>query len=851
MRPRETCPRVPQHPLATIHHESPHPEPDLPSSTTAQTSRPTRAALLQERALDLLDFRAVRDRVSACATFPPAKRLAGAMSPSHDPHTVRSLQEETAEARILLERGLSLGLPPIEDTPELMRRAELGGTLTGEELLDISALLSATSQARHAIARQREHAPTLADIALVAPDLSDVSNEIAAAIAPDGSVLDGAAPGLGLLRRQIRHAYADVDEAMERVIGTSAPMGALQDRVISVRSERLVLQVKAEMRHRVPGIVHDASNTGATLFVEPLATVDLCNRWRELALEERREVERVLYRLSSLVGSHADDIALATDVTARLEFIVARARYGAEIEGVSLPVQSYDDSPPNHGVLRLAGLRHPLLEGASVPIDVGLGPDWSVLVITGPNAGGKTVAMKSVGLLAQMHQSGLQLPVEEGSWLPVFDGVYADVGDRQSIEESVSTFSSHMRNVIDIMEAATPDSLVLFDELGSSTDPEEGAALAKAILDRMADKGAPTIITTHHRSVAAHAETHDRMMNGSVDLDPATLAPTYRLTLGMPGNSYAMTVAANLGLESGVMKAAESMLDPAFRQFNDWQREAAEERARLRSTLEEAERARAAAESARRDYEARLAEIDGTRRDIEETIRSEVSDRYREVRRRLRRVETALSWTPPEVRRQAPSGSGAPTLEQTSKAAEDLAEIQQQIERVTTPRTEPVTAEADALPLEVGRTAEVRGLGLRGRIETLFPDSGEAEVVIGSLRMRLDTRKLIAVPDQPTEAEERSPGPTPMQFAESRSAVPARDLDMRGARVEPALLELDSFLERASADGLGAVRVVHGHGTGALRSAVREFLGTHTLVASHRPEVRERGGNGATVVELV
>ena len=819
--------------------------------TTAPKSLQNRAELLQDRALDLLDFGAVRNRVAACAAFPPARRLAEAMAPSSDPVVVRGLQRETAEARTLLERGLSLGLPPVEDTPELLRRADLGGTLTGKELLDISALLSAMLQARHAISRQREHAPILADIALVAPDLSEVSNEIGAAIAPDGSVLDGAAPGLGLLRRQIRHAYADVDQAMERVIGSSAPLGALQDRVVSVRSERLVVQVKAEMRHRVPGIVHDASNTGATLFVEPFATVDLCNRWRELALEERREVERVLYRLSSLVGRHADDIALATEVTARLEFIVARGRYGSEIEGKSFPVRSEDEVPRDRGVLRLAGLRHPLLDEASVPIDVSVGPDWSVLVITGPNAGGKTVAMKSVGLMAQMHQSGLQLPVEEGSWLPVFEGIYADVGDRQSIEESVSTFSSHMRNVIDIMEVATPGSLVLFDELGSSTDPEEGAALAKAILDRMAEKGTPTVITTHHRSVAAHAEAHDRMMNGSVDLDPATLAPTYRLTLGMPGNSYAMTVATNLGLESGVMRAAESMLDPAFRQFNDWQREAAGERARLRSTLEEAERARTAAESARRDYEARLAEIDGTRHDIEETIRSEVSERYREARRRLRRVETALSWTPPEVRSGSRPQPGAPTAGEARKAAEELAEIKQQIDSAETHRPDSAPPETGSAPVEVGCTAEVRGLGLRGRVETVFPDTGEAEVVIGSLRMRLDTRKLIALPDQPSATGESSPSPPPMRFAESRSDVPARDLDMRGARVEPALLELDSFLERASADGLGAVRVVHGHGTGALRSAVREFLGAHALVASHRPEVRERGGNGATVVELV
>ena len=495
----------------------------------------------------------MRDRVAACATFPPAKGLAEDMAPSSDPEIVRALQQETTEARILLNRGLSLSLPPVEHTPELIRRAELGGTLTGEELLDVSALLSATAQARQAIAQQREYAPTLSELAGSAPDLRPLSADIASAIAPDGSVLDSAAPGLGLLRRQIRDAYADVDTAMERVIGTSAPQGALQDRVVSVRSERLVLQVKAEMRHRVPAscTTPRTREQPCTWSHSPQSTFAIAGA--SSALEERREVERVLYRLSSEVGHHAGDISVATEVTARLEFIFARARYGAAIHAIGLPVKINAAEADPAGVLRLSGLRHPLLEDSSVPIDVSVGPDWSVLVITGPNAGGKTVAMKSVGLLAQMHQSGLEIPVEEGSWLPVFDGIYADIGDLQSISESVSRSALTCETLSTSCPSQRASSLVLMDEIGSSTDPEEGAALARAILDRMAEKGTPTIVTTHHRSVAAHAEEHERMMNGSVDLDPATLAPTYRLTLGMPGNSYAMTVAANLGLEAGVM----------------------------------------------------------------------------------------------------------------------------------------------------------------------------------------------------------------------------------------------------------------------------------------------------------
>ena len=821
-----------------------------PSQKTEQLSDLDRAAAMRERSLELLDFLAVRDSVAACATFPPARRLAEDMAPSGNPDVVTALQRETAEARILLERGLGLDLTAEEDTPDLVRRAALGGTLTGDELLAISALISAASHARQAIAKQRDHAPLLAEIAGQAPDLRHVAADIAKAIAPDGSVLDGAAPGLGLLRRQMRDAYTDVDAAMERIIGSSASQEVLQERVISVRSERLVLQVKAGMKSRIPGIVHDASNTGATVYVEPFATVDLCNRWRELALEERREIERVLYRLSSEIGHHADDISLATAVAARLEFIVARARYGAAINGIGLAVGTEAGDSRPAGVLRLAGVRHPLLGRDSVPVDVSIGPGWSVLVITGPNAGGKTVAMKSVGLLAQMHQSGLQIPVELGSWLPVFDGIYADIGDRQSITESVSTFSSHMRNVIDIMAVATPSSLVLMDELGSSTDPEEGAALAKAILDHMADNGTPTIVTTHHRSVAAHAEARDGMLNGSVDLDPVTLAPTYRLALGLAGSSYAMTVAANLGLDTVVMRAAESMMDPEFRQFGDWQREAAEDRARLRESLGEAEKARTVLDAARREYEAKLAEIDAARRDIEEEIRGEISERYLDARRKLRRVEAAISWTPPGTRaagaRPSPAG---PSSEETARAAKELAEVKQRIDRASLPQADGGPADAEVRPIAVGSTVEVRGLDMRGKVATLFPGNNEAEVVIGNLRLRLDTRRLVSVSEQPVDRD-AVPAPPPMKFTESRDAIPSRELDIRGYRVEPAVLELESFLHRAAADGLSAVRVIHGHGTGALRGAVRELLNGHSLVESHQAEARERGGNGATVVVL-
>ncbi|MGH2543671.1 MAG: endonuclease MutS2, partial [Ardenticatenaceae bacterium] len=349
-------------------------------------------------------------------------------------------------------------------------------------------------------------------------------------------------------------------------------------------------------------IVHDASNTGATLFVEPFSTVELGNNWREFSLEEEREVRRVLREMSDLVGQLADDIQRGAELTARLEFILARARYSSAVRGArAIQSRAADETS-----LRLVNARHPLIASASVPININIGPGWSVLVITGPNTGGKTVAMKTVGLLALMHQSGLHIPAFDGSELPVFDGVYADVGDQQSIEQSVSTFSSHMRNVIEILDQAGPSSLVLLDELGTSTDPEEGSALAKAILDHLASKGVSTIATTHHRTVAAFAESHQGMMNASVQLDSKTLLPTYELIMGLPGRSYAMSVAEHLGLSAQIMERARSLLEPQHMRFEDWLNELQEQRAQLQTRHQETEEARAQVASLRRLLEEEL-----------------------------------------------------------------------------------------------------------------------------------------------------------------------------------------------------------------------------------------------------
>ena len=787
---------------------------------------------LREKSLRLLDFHAIRGQLAGHATFFPARQLALQLMPSHGSLEVEELQRETAEGRALLQRPGDFSLHVSEDVLPAVNRAALDGILAGTELMAVADFLEVQWRVKKAILRARQSGqdiPLLAGIAEAVPDLRELQGQIRARIGNRGEVLDDATPTLRALRGQVRGSYERVTQSLTRVIQSSVGQEALQDQVISMRGDRLVVQVKTEMRHRVPGIVHDASNTGATLFIEPFATVELCNTWRELALEEEREVTRVLRELSTLAGVLADDIRRGVDLAARLDFILARARYSASMQGVSALPPGARRRAEATTELRLLNARHPLLGEAAVPISVNIGPGWSVLVITGPNTGGKTVAMKTVGLLALMHQAGLQVPADEGSALPVFQGIYADVGDQQSIEHSVSTFSSHMRSVIDILAEAGPDSLVLLDELGTSTDPEEGSALAKAILGNLASRAVPTIATTHHCTVAAYAEATPGMVNGSVQLDPSTLSPTYQLTMGIPGRSYAMSVATRLGLPQHIMDEAQQLLEPQHMRFEDWLDELQGQRDQLQTKLQETEQGRVKAEAIRRDLEGQLEYLASHREDIMDSMRRELLALYEEVGRKLRRAEAALSWS-------APPGDLKEIIGQVT-------EIRREIEarKLHTPLPLRRTEQS---PIAAGDQVHVRGLNLRGRVVSLTERGREAEVNVGKVRLRIDLGRLTRV----EEASEEEPPDVHVDLGPSLSTM---ELDLRGMRADEALIKLEEFLDKAFRDGLSSVRIIHGRGTGALRQVVREHLPRHSLARSFAPESPERGGDGATLVELV
>ncbi len=810
------------------------PTSDQPSMTAAE--------LLQDKTLRLLDFDTIRQQLANNTTFFEARKLALDLAPSFDEYEVERLQNETADARALLDEIGDLVLESRVDTSESVARAALGGVLTGVELLAVAESLEVHRRARSSVLRGAEQAPLLAEIARIIPDLQELQRQVRVKIGRRGEVVDGASSNLRALRSGVRQAYERVTEALTGFMQSSSGREMLQDSVISVRGERLVVPVKASMRHRVEGIVHDASNSGATLFIEPFATVELGNSWRELSLEEEREVLRVLRDLSSLVGAVAHDIRLANRLTAHLDFAVARARYSHRLQAVQAtmrwPVDEEDGAPHESvNTLRLLKARHPMLGRDVVPLTVSIGPDWTALVITGPNTGGKTVAMKTVGLLALMHQSGLQIPAEEGSALPVFQGVYADIGDQQSIADSVSTFGSHIGNVVEILKHATPRSLVLMDELGTSTDPEEGSALAKAIIGDLAKRRIPLIVTTHHRNVAAFAEASPNIANASFQLEPDTLRPTYELTMGVPGRSYAMAVAERLGLPQDIMEASRMLLEPQHMRFEDWLNELQEDRQSLQTNLEESERARADAEAIRGRLDEQVEYLVDHRDDMLDGARRGIDAHFDAVRQRLRRMEASLSWS-------TPAGSQPEPKKLLEEIREEVAQVKEehaQIEPAPVPRRERV----EERPIGVGDTVFVRGLNLEGKVAELATSSNEAEIAIGNVRINVDRNRLSRVETEPVAPKTEAAPPL-------RASQPseARELDLRGIRAEEALSQVETFLDRAMLDDIPSARIIHGRGTGALREAVREHLNRHPLVEAYGPEPRERGGNGATWVTM-
>jgi len=794
---------------------------------------------MNPKSWDVLEYPKILTRLAEHTSFSLGHELALRLRPSSREKVVRRRQQETSEARRLLDIKPQLSLGGITNLRPLLKKARLEATLTPSELSDVrTTLLSARSLRRSIVPLERQF-PLLAARAEEIEGYSELPQEISRAINDRAEVLDSASPALAQVRSEVKEIHEELLDRLERIVGSPANSHFLQEKLITERHGRYVIPLKADFKGRIPGVVHDQSSSGATLFIEPLATLELNNRWRQLQLEEEREVERVLKQLTARVAEEEEAIARTLRALAALDLAFAKARYSIRVQGVEPELVPFRPTNKKReeskrgfqhpgSTLRLIQARHPLLPPSEVvPIDVHISEDFFIVVITGPNTGGKTVALKTVGLLALMAEAGLHIPAAESSALSIFRGVYADIGEEQSIEQSLSTFSSHMTRIVDIQSRAYRKSLVLLDELGAGTDPVEGSALARAILSHLHRRQITTLVATHYSDLKVYAHATPGVRNASVEFDVETLAPTFKLTIGLPGRSNALAIAARLGLAKKVVSQAAKLLTPEDLEVESLLTEIKGARDQALTAQLAAEDARAEAKELRRALQEQLTRVEQERREILNQARQQARVELAEVRKELRSISKALK---PEIRPQQ--------LVQAKAQLKDL-------EAAAKPPEPPIRlVPMDKEKLRVGQSVWVEDLRQRGEI-TAFQDGEEVEIGVGRFRVkaRLDDLELVA--EEPQVHREDT------YVAVTRPAPPPMTLHLRGQRGEEAIIELGKHLDSAYVAHLPEVRIVHGKGTGTLRRLVREELQEHPLVASYRPGVPEEGGDGVTIAELI
>jgi DNA mismatch repair protein MutS2 len=792
---------------------------------------------MERQALVVLEYPLVVERLVDAAVTAAGAELARALVPSADPGEVAGRQVRTTEAVALLEEGTAPTLAGAEDVRGAAERAERGGSLEPVELRAVATTIAVALAAKGALAEQRKTAPLLAQLLEpVDSALAAIASEVDRRVEEDGSGLrDNASPLLRRLRNELRAGRHRVTEELARLARSAELRDHLQETFVTDRGGRPVLAVKLSDRAHVPGIVHDASSSGQTLFVEPLAVVELNNRLAEAASAEREEVERILAELSSRVGASAGALDVVVERVAALDLALACGSVSRRWRGAEVTVADE---------VRLLGARHPLLPDESVvPVDLDLG-DLRALVVSGPNTGGKTVALKTLGLAALLHQAGLRPPADHAV-LPVFDAVLADIGDQQSIQMSLSTFSGHMSNIVRVLGSATPRSLVLLDELAAGTDPSEGSALAQALLERLSAQARLTVVTTHYAELKEWASSTPGAANAATAYDVETDTPLYRVALGRAGTSHALRVAERLGLDPAVVADARERVVPALlraaellAEAEDSERRAREERAAAAAERDEAERL---AEQERRKLAERDAEIERVRASSEAeraAARERAERELEEARAELKalREEIGAARKAERQRRRA-----KPTRAEAAERGRDrrlgtAAERARRADRALRALDEPLPLLA---PLAEGDPVEARELGVRGTIASIEGD--EAEVLVqGGARVRLPVARL-----RPSAEGVVAEEPAVRVVAAARGDV-SDQLDVRGMRADEAREAVRAFVDDAALAGLSELTVVHGRGTGALRSAVRAELGTHPLV-----ERQESGSSdGATTVIL-
>jgi DNA mismatch repair protein MutS2 len=791
---------------------------------------------MDEKSLTVLELPKVLDRLAEQAHFSASKQLARRLAPTFAMDAANRRQQATAEARTLLAGHGDLTIGGAHDVRPSVEAARRGSILDPPDVLQIKdTLIAARTQAR-VVKGQEPPLAVLLEIAARLQVPEGLIDRISQVLDERGKVRDNASDELAEIRRRGKVVHDQTMEKLQRMIGSEKIASLLQEPIVTQRDGRYVLPLRAEYKGRFKSIVHDQSSSGATLFVEPLGVVELNNEARELELAEREEIRRILAALSGSIGAQRAVLDATVGALAELDLAYAKARYAESIDAHRpelLPPPARRKSGEINTTCRLLGARHPLLSAAEVvPVDLCLQAGTRALVITGPNTGGKTVALKTAGLLSLMALCGLQLPAEQGSQLSLFQAVYADIGDEQSIEQSLSTFSGHVANIVRILAAADEQSLVLLDELGAGTDPEEGAALARSILEALVDRGSTTLVATHYPALKSYAHLTDGVRNASVEFDLESLQPTYHLTIGLPGRSNALAIAARLGLPSGITEAARAKLNPEDLEADRLLDEIHRQRDEMAADRELAGMARQEAEATRDELAERLESIEQERRQILQSARDQAAEELADLQREITdlRRQMALARQPLEE------------IEQVVQAASQLEEESVQ----------PVERRPPEVPLrdgviQPGDRVYVERLASEGVVSEV--DEREAEVRVGKLRVRAQLDELSPLAQAAAERQSAADGVSGAYRVNDVEA-PASEMDLRGRTVEEALIELERRLDAAFMASLPFLRVIHGKGTGRLRQAVRAVLRDNPYVDSFEGGGRREGGEGVTVVKL-
>lgn len=783
---------------------------------------------MEKRVLKTLEYDKIlamlKERASCCIS----RELVDTMEPSGDFDTVERELKLTAEAETLFYKT---GRSPVDDFPDMrhcLERMHAALFLSTGELLGIASCLKAARIAKDILAKEVGEESYLYNLAGLLITHRSAEEEINRCIINEDEIFDGASPALARIRRAMRLANEKVREKLNSMIRSTAYQKYLQEPIITIRNGRFVIPVKQEYRQQVPGLIHDQSGSGATLFIEPSAVVELGNEYKKLLAEEADEIERILTELTAMLAPYADEIREDLNIMGQIDLVFAKAKLSRELNAVMPRLN-------RNNYVRIVRGRHPLIPADRVvPIDIWIGRDYRSLIITGPNTGGKTVTLKIVGLFALMVQSGIFVPANEGSEFPVFEHIYADIGDEQSIEQSLSTFSSHMKNIVGILDKADENSLVLLDELGAGTDPIEGAALAMSILEELNDRHCICVSTTHYSEIKAFAMTHEGMENASMEFDIDRLCPTYRLYIGIPGKSNAFEISSRLGLPNSIIDKAKGFLKGEDVRFEDIISSAQSQHRIAEEERKMAEEARAELEKLRADAERERRKLDEDRNRLQAKAKEDakriVADTKREMEKLIVEIRSIKDIDRSAADRAIQAARD--TLRATETAVNEKEAIKKE-DNTKPPKT-----------VRAGDTVNIVTLDQKATVLSAPDSKGEVMVQAGVMKLNVKLKDIRLI------EEKKAAAPTSGKVGLGAGKQVGLELDVRGMLVDEANIIVDRYLDDAYNAGLSEVNIIHGKGTGALRTGIQAFLKRHPLVKGYRMGSYGEGDAGVTVVTL-